>query len=1239
MDEQQARDLIKATFEKPFDKVRFISFVKNLLNRIEEETFIYRGQYVPDAYKPSIESLERIGKFTDGENKIDILVINLKRETSLERARTMQRNFIAWYLNGSRGGVLKDAALAAFVSPDESDWRFSLIKMDYKFEQTKTGRMKVKQEFTPARRWSFLVGENENSHTAQSRLVNILADDEKSPNLADLEEAFNIETVTKEFFLKYRDLFIRTIEALEKLEKSNAKIQDDFVAKGVNAVDFAKKLLGQIIFLYFLQKKGWFGVARDADWGTGSKQFLRELFEKKHGGYKNFFNDILEPLFYEALRIGEERKQDDYYYSRFNCKIPFLNGGLFDPIGNYDWVHTDIFLPDSLFSNKNRTKEGDIGDGILDIFDRYNFTVREDEPLEKEVAIDPELLGKAYEKFNAIRPDNFEAYKEALKSGKKGDETKFNKQFGVYYTPREIVHYMCQQSLINYLFTELNSGNISYEKLDDPHLDMFGNKEKKGQLDITIEHTENPEILKEDIETMIHLGEQVSENESIALIKEQRINAGIQKSSKTKLQLSESIRNNALLIDRKLEDITVCDPAVGSGAFPVGMMSEIVKARTVLTTFISAKENRTSYAFKRRCIEHSLYGVDIDPGAVEIAKLRLWLSLVVDEDDIKQIKPLPNLDYKIVCGNSLLGVEKNLFNEKPFGELKKIKPLHFNETNPTKKQEYKNQIDGFIKEITSGHSEFDFEVYFSEVFHEKGGFDVVIANPPYVSTKGRDETDKKELLKIYGFADDLYSHFYFRSIEIASQNKGVLCFISSKTFWTIQTKKNLRDLFLKNKIIELYDTADPFDAMVDTGVILVQKRQKCTNYSVVVKDGKLDLLKPKIYTTEIETYLKAPNKVFFIPHALNMAVYRKYSTSVKKLMDNWWGKISTSKNIEKNKNELEAYRKSLKPGDITLLGLITEGGQGLATANNGKYVGVLDGTKSAENIKQSRPNKLLVAITSFRIKELKHINTKEDAKIFVDCKSENEIRGLFDELKNKYGRDIFGQGYLYRIVFKDEIANIDSLTDDEKLNGIKGNKTFVPYDKGDKEGNRWYLQTPYYIDWSRENVKFLQNDTRARWQGYQFFFREGFCWTNVLNPNARLIKSRFKNKTVNDVGSMALHSTKDELSISYLVCLLNSNLVFDIYRNFINQSVNVQINDIRQIPIIIPDKNQLEQFESVFNQAYQIQKSKLEGKISKQKAESQFDKIQANVDKLVQELYGLTEEAINIVTGGNENAR
>jgi hypothetical protein len=672
MDKQQAQNIIKETFENPFDKERFVGFVKNLLNTIEDAPFSYKGNFIPDAYEQYISSLERIGKYSDGKNKIDILVVKLKKKTSIERARTMQRNFIAWYLNGSRGGELKDAALAAFVSPNEEDWRFSLVKMDYRFEEGKDGKIKVKEEFTPARRWSFLVGRNEKSFTAQSRLVGILADDKHNPTLSELEEAFNIEKVTKEFFEKYRDLFLRTKETLDEIVSGNPNIKADFEVKAVNTVDFAKKLLGQIVFLYFLQKKGWFGVQRDADWGTGSKFFLRELFEKKHGSYKNFFNDILEPLFYEALRI--DRSHDDGYYSRFNCKIPFLNGGLFDPLNGYDWVKTDILLPNELFSNSIKTKEGDTGTGILDIFDRYNFTVKEDEPLEKEVAVDPEMLGKVFE--NLL-------------------EVKDRKSKGTYYTPREIVHYMCKQSLINYLFTECN-------------------------------------ISKEDIETLIKYGEQLGENEATVEAKG--------KETKTYFyKLPESIRQNAKLIDDKLADIKVCDPAIGSGAFPVGMMSEIVKTRNVLSAFIKDR-HRAIYDFKRECIEKSLYGVDIDPGAVEIAKLRLWLSLVVDEDDIKNIKPLPNLDYKIVCGNSLLSVKRNLLNDYLFSDMEKTKHLYFNETNPTKKQEYKNQIDDLISRITDGHKEFDFEVYFSEVFHtspnppfDKGG---IISVPPFF--KGED---------------------------------------------------------------------------------------------------------------------------------------------------------------------------------------------------------------------------------------------------------------------------------------------------------------------------------------------------------------------------------------------------------------------------------------------------------------------------------------------------------------------
>lgn len=851
MNKQQAQQCIKDIFETTFDKSRFIGFARNLLNHIEDASFTYQGNYIPEKFRQYIKTLERIGKYSDGEQTLDILVITLQKETSLERARAIQRNFIAWYLNGSRGGEMKDAALVAYVSPDQADWRFSLVKMDYKFEKTKTGKMKVKEEFTPARRWSFLVGVNEKSHTAQSRLVKILADDEHAPTLAELEKAFDIETVTKEFFLKYRELFLRTKEALDKVVKKDSKVKADFDAQGVDTVNFAKKLLGQIVFLYFLQKKGWFGVGRDDDWGTGSKQFLRELFDKHKGNTgmpacdnntdknvcatKNFFNDILEPLFYEALRI--DRSHDDDYYSRFNCKIPFLNGGLFDPIGNYDWVHTDINLPNDLFSNTRKTNEGDIGDGILDVFDRYNFTVREDEPLEKEVAIDPELLGKAYEKFNAIRPDNFDEFTKALKSGKKGEENKFNKKFGVYYTPREIVHYMCKQSLINYLHTKVTQAFLPVE------------------------------ITREDIEDLIEVGEMITEHEATALIKEQNIKNGIQKSTEYTGLLSDGIRQNAKIIDEWLADITVCDPAVGSGAFPVGMMNEIVRARNVLSVFLKGNTGilacetttktqtgmsvlRSSYEFKRRCIEHSLYGVDIDPGAVEIAKLRLWLSLVVDEEDIKNIKPLPNLDYKIVCGNSLLGVEKDLFNQQLFNDLEKLKPLYFNETNPTRKQEYKKQINDLISQITQCDTgipacdkekkpqtkmsvpRFDFEVYFSEVFHQKGGFDVVIANPPYgAELRAKDIIYFKSIFTIK--TSETAILFIEKGYNLLKPN-GVESYIIPKAFTFASNYSAIRD-FTEKEITIIGDCGKAFEQVKLEASVIIINRGICSNEYLSVK--------------------------------------------------------------------------------------------------------------------------------------------------------------------------------------------------------------------------------------------------------------------------------------------------------------------------------------------------------------------------------------------------------------------
>ena len=734
MNNEQAKRIVQDALGGPFDKANFVRLVKNILNHVQDAPFTYAGNLIFDDFEDSIQRVERIGKYRSPDKKqVDVLIVHLKKEASLERARTMQRNFVAKYLKGSRGGELKDAALVAFVAPNEEDWRLSLVKIEYKFNQ----QGKVEEKLSPARRHSFLVGQNENSYTARSRLVPTLLKYE-DPTLEDLEDIFSVEPVTKEFFEKYRDLFLRLKEQLDKVLKGQPEVELDFTEKGIDTADFAKKLLGQIVFLYFLQKKGWFGVKRGEEWGEGSKNFLRELFEKKHRDYQNFYNDILEPLFYEALRL--KRPKD--YYSQFDCRIPFLNGGLFDPLNDYNWEDTDILLPDGIFSNSNWTKEGDIGDGILDIFDRYNFTVNENEPLEKEVAVDPEMLGKVFENLLPIKD---------------------RKSSGTYYTPREIVQYMCRESLINHLVKEFDQ-----------------------------------EVSRGDIETLVEYADIVVENE--------RHVAGKELETQTyAFKMPEGIRKHADLLDKELDLIRVCDPAAGSGAFLVGMMNEIVRVRSALAPYIDDGE-RAPYKFKRRAIEYSLYGVDIDSSAVEIAKLRLWLSLIVDEEDRNKIRPLPNLDYKIVQGNSLLSIERDMLNYSALDELEQLKPIYFNETATDKKQEHRERIEKLIDQITGG--EFDFKVHFSEVFHEKKGFDVLIANPPYVGEKGnkddfREIRNRSNLREFYRGKVDILYFFFHLALNLGHYGSNI-AFITTNYYVTATGATNLRkDLKERATILRL----------------------------------------------------------------------------------------------------------------------------------------------------------------------------------------------------------------------------------------------------------------------------------------------------------------------------------------------------------------------------------------------------------------------------------------------------
>jgi len=810
MNKHQARALVAETFPKAFDRVRFHQFARELLNGFNEDKMA--AMAVPDAYAPHVRSCMRLGTYESPDHELaDVLIVNTTEPWKLERTRTALRDFVAHKLK--RGDNYKEAGLVAFVSPDARSWRFSFVRMEYQSRRDpKTGKIAVEECLTPARRFSYIVGENESCHTAQSRFLDLLQDTENKPTLAQIENAFSVEAVTKDFFEQYKALFLDLKDELENLVKKDKAIGEEFAAKNISTADFAKKLMGQIVFLYFLQKKGWLGVPRGGNWGDGPHNFLRQLSDGRFGPHKNYFNDILEPLFYGTL--ADDRTKEKDWSDKFNCRIPFLNGGLFEPLRDYDWKKTDIILPNRLFTNNERFDELITGTGILDVFDRYNFTVNEAEPLEKEVAIDPEMLGKVFENLLGVKE---------------------RKSKGSFYTPREIVHYMCEESLINYLDTAVNTAEESVVPIKPKQAKLFGQPEPEQT---TLKTTVRREIVPlGDLGTFIHSGDQASYYEAARV-----------EGTNYNRKLPKTIETHARVLDDKLADIAVCDPAIGSGAFPVGMMHEIVRARSSLTHYLEdeikkdkqlTEENRekrlkelaaktTIYALKKHAIQNCLYGVDIDPGAVEIAKLRLWLSLVVDEDDVKQIKPLPNLDYKVVVGNSLLGVDK-LRNWKALHRLEELKPKFFDETHGKEKNNYKREIDALIHQLTSSNEIFDFEIYFSEVMDKKrgGGFDVVIGNPPYIS---HDKLAEKERLKAsfnaYEPFADAYCYFIEKSLDILKPG-GILSFITSNSYikanYGLPLRRLLSNQSTIRQLLNIEDSQIFQSAIVNVAILLTKR--------------------------------------------------------------------------------------------------------------------------------------------------------------------------------------------------------------------------------------------------------------------------------------------------------------------------------------------------------------------------------------------------------------------------------
>jgi len=403
--------------------------------------------------------------------------------------------------------------------------------------------------------------------------------------------------------------------------------------------------------------------------------------------------------------------------------------------------------------------------------------------------------------------------------------------------------------------------------------------------------------------------------------------------------------------------------------------------------------------------------------------------------------------------------------------------------------------------------------------------------------------------------------------------------------------------------------------MVDTSITSVNKKKYELENTIMFIDGSTNLLEPIYFEVEQSTYVNTQNTVIFKPTKHNLKIYQLYSDKIKELNNIWWDKISTSSKIEQNKKELNEYRSNLKPGDIALLGCLSVGGVGLQTGNNGKYIAVRKSTKWAENIMNTRPRKLKNAINKYNITSNDLNDYSDPNQLLIDL-DEYQIAELFDSIKEKYGRDVFGQGYLYRIIEDNEITDVDSLTDDEKLHGISTEKNYyVPYDKGDKDGNRWYLETPFAIAWSKENVSYLKTDPRARYQGYSYFFKEGFCWSDI---NTTYLKCRLKQKSINDVKSMSLYGLSQKVPEYYIISVINSRFMSHYVDDFVNNTQTFQINDARQLPIVVPSEEKLQELLPLFQEAIQIKKS---GNPVQEDNYKELELIENKIEDVILEIY------------------
>lgn len=667
-------------------------------------------------------------------------------------------------------------------------------------------------------------------------------------------ESFNIDILSGNFFKGYKEIYEDIIEFItgkRMVKKSNKWVERN---NGIPCIeimsefsrfenpekavrDYVKNLMGRLVFIQFLQRKGWMGVPSGDGWSGGDPYFLQNLFENS-SYQETFVDDVLESLFND---LNTKRHGDlvTNPHVGVNIKVPYLNGGLFE-MGEID--DTKFALP-SRFIKK-----------LLDFFASYNFTIDENAPDDVEIGVDPEMLSRIFE--NLLED---------------------NKEKGAYYTPKEIVHYMCRESLISYLTSCV--------------------LKKQGE-----EH-QPEEKIRDAVSKLL------SEPEVIVP----------RMSSESLADFDEYIRN-----------VKICDPAIGSGAFPMGLLNELVRCRKSIGAWAKDAYGNLLVedyaALKTEIICNNIYGVDIERGAIDIARLRFWLSIIVDE---KYPQALPNFDYKFMRGNSLmttfngeyvnldtknqshsrvkemnieklrlyslkqqyygsqgnqkhelaveikksilrlvsmqLGYELRSWYEKNLtqfdldfeGKGNNIAFADIKSKLPQEKQNLVNTAEYLYKQLNNTEVDiakralidikfFDWKMMFTEVFDSEGGnggFDIVIGNPPYGANLS---TEEKELFKrIYVTAQtirgvqkgslDTYTLFIELGYKLLRKD-GVMTMIVPISITSSDALSGVHHLFFENcddiKISSYAVRPQPVfeNAVVNTSIFSLRKTMtKCTS--------------------------------------------------------------------------------------------------------------------------------------------------------------------------------------------------------------------------------------------------------------------------------------------------------------------------------------------------------------------------------------------------------------------------